>query len=450
MRQQNYVKAISCFNSLIKKNIRLPESYLNIAKCYFKLGNLAEVKINLHKALDLKYSNDFTHRILEITNWKMLASYNYFNNWPVFSPDGRTLAYVSARQDTNKDGKIDALDCGGIFLVDIDTGNEKCVVLDNYFNSQPVFSSDGRKLVYLSVRKHMQDDSDIVDHQANPGLYMLDLETMREVELLDDSYRAKHCTFTPDGKKLIFSCWRPRDSNSAIYEYDIHNHKMEVLVTSNYENTFPSVSNNGKRLVFSAWRRDTNKDGLVNIRDNSGIYIKDLDYGVESIIASDEYNNAFPTFSPDGNKILFLSVRNDTNEDGVINSLDNPGIYIYDLIREKERCVVSDEHFNKFASFTPDGRGVVFLSSWRGASVDREVRDYFENKGIYMLSLSNGLVKQVVSDKHYGCRYPVISPDGDKVTYISWRKNTNRGIFLADLNRLPDREELHKFIDENL
>jgi TolB protein len=451
MRRQQFAEAREYFTHLIEQGISLPESYYNLGKCDFKLAFYDEAKGVFHRALELQPTSEMIADILEVTNWLMLSSYTYVNSWPAFSADGKFLAYVSARRDTNGDGKLNSDDCGAIYVIDLENGGERITVADDWYNMRPIFSPDGKRLAYLSVRQR-NPVTGIINHRANAGLYLMDLATNRETMLLDDSYRTKYHSFAPDGKKMIFSCWRPGDKNSGIYALDIETGTMETLVTDFYENTFPSIAPLGDKIVYSSWQKYTNRDGIINFHDNSSIFYKYLfGGGGETLAASDDYNNSFPSFSQDGRQIVYLSVRRDTNGDGKIDALDNPGIYIMDILKKKEYNVVDDTYFNKFPSFTPDGKRIIFVSNWRRPKIgDEEKMDFFENKGVYSVDVYGRNIEQIVSDKNYGSRSPVVSPQGDCVVYISWRRDTNRGLYLAYLDRQPTADEMHEWIDRNL
>jgi Tol biopolymer transport system component len=449
MKKGNYADAVIYFRELVKKGIKLREAYFNLGRCYYKLGNIRESKINLNKAVDSGYTEEIARDILEITNWRKLCSSEFYNNWPSFSYDGKRVAYVSVRRDTNMDGRLSTMDCGGIYIVDIATGEDHYIVTDEYYNMQPKFSPDGRKLTYLSIRKYAQGKN-VVDQNANPALYLLDLDSGQETQFLSDEYKTKHYSFSRDSKKIIYSCWQPGNKNSGIYAIDIETKAVKILVPDFYESTFPALSGDGTRLTFSSWRKDTNKDGTIDIKDNSSIYLKNLEDESEIMITPERYNSTFPSFSHSGERIMYLSFRRDTNGDGVINSLDNPGIYCFDMNRKKEYCLISDKFFNKFPSFTPDGKEVVFLSSWRKSDKKGKTKDFFENKGIYVLDIAKKRVRKLVSDKYYGCHFPVVSPAGDKVAYISWGSKTSRGLYLADLHKIPSENELRSYINNNL
>ncbi|HJX27829.1 MAG TPA: BamA/TamA family outer membrane protein [Thermoanaerobaculia bacterium] len=59
---------------------------------------------------------------------------------PAWSPDGRTIAFSG-----NRNGKFD------IFLLDVESGSFRNFTDDNVFDAAPAFSPDGKSLVYVSV-----------------------------------------------------------------------------------------------------------------------------------------------------------------------------------------------------------------------------------------------------------------------------------------------------------
>lgn len=445
MRRKEYDKARDFFQGLIDKQIAVAGARLDLGKCLFHLGDMPGTRQQFHLALDCEPSPGIVAGILEVTNWWMLSSYRHFNGWPAFSPDGKTVAFTSARRDTDGDGRITGQDACGIYFVNIDSGQEECIITDNFHNAQPVFSPDGKKLAYLSARP-----AEGAKTPAQPALYVLDLASGTETKLLEESFQTKYHVFSPDSKRLVFTCWRPGDKNSGIYSIDIQTKNMETLVPGQYENTFPSLSSKGDLLLYASWHRDTNGDGIINLRDNTAVFVKRLPYGTDTMVIDDRYNNTFPSFSPDARKILYLSARKDTNKDGKFDPLDNAGIYLHDIESGRERCLVNDSFFNKFPVFASGGRQVLFISNWRKDREEHERRDFFENKGIYVLDIESGQIRQLVSDKNYGSRSLAVSPRGDRVAYVSWRQGTNRGLYLASPEKLPQKEELHRWIDANL
>ncbi len=441
-----YSEAIESLNHYLYKNKKDKKAFLLLAKVYFEKEELSRAKSILFKLVDLSPNATIVKEILEMVGTKKLADDNYLNANPCFSPDGKRVVFSSVRRDTNDNGKLDYNDNSGIYIVDIASGKEKQIVSDSYINTFPNFSPDGDKIVFLSRRYDTNKDGKI-DYLDNPGVYIFDLNTNEQRCLVSEESYNKYPSFSPDGKKIIYTKWKGK--NSGIFLYDLQTQKEEMIISDDYDNTFPSFSSDGRFIVYASWRRDTNYDGKINIYDNSGIFIYDVIKKREKEVIPDIFNNTFPKFSPDGRYIVFLSQRRDTNEDGKINSLDNPGVYIYDLLKEKEYCIVEDKYYNKFPTFSPNGKEIAYVSGGK-ISTGTNIRALFTQKGIYVIGINRKNKRQIISDKYRGNKYALFSPTEDKIVYLSWRKGTYRGLYIADTKKLPSLKELTQIIDENL
>jgi len=435
---------------LLRKYPHKPQIYTTLAKICFKKNELNQCKKFLLALFSLPdwYKEKIVKEILEITNWKMLCSNQYYCREPKFSADGEKIVFVCVSRDTNGDGVIDNFDCGGIYITDRDTKEIHCIVEDCYYNLSPIFSPDGRYICYFSAREDTNGDG-MIDNKDMFGLYIFDLINGEEKLLVKNIYSPKHPSFSNEGERIVFSCWSSPNAKSGIYEVNLKTFTLKTLVKEDYESVSPSYSKDNRYLLYSSFRslNETSTSGGPGY--NSGIYIKDLFTEDEVEVASPKYINTFPVFSNDGKKVAFLSKRRDTNKDGIINSLDNDGIYIFDIETKKEYCVHSDRYYNKFINFTCDDKYLVFLSNWHRYNKEFN-RDYFEYKGIYMCKINGKDLRQVVSEKFYGCSSPNVSPKRYEVVYTSFRKNTLRGLYLAYLSNLPTKEEVVEIVKQNI
>lgn len=435
-------------SELVNKYPVNPSIYTILAKISLRKNNLDECKKWLTKLTLLPnwYNKKTLWEILEITNWKMLMPNKYLCKEPQFSHDGQKIVFVCATRDTNGDGVINNDDLTGIYITDTEGRKTECIVEDKYYNSSPVFSPDGRYICFLSARRDTNGDNKI-NSKDWQGLYLLDLKSGEERLLIEDIYRPKHPSFSPDGRKIIFSCWRSTTAKSGIYEIDLKDFSLKTLVPDTYESVFPSYSPDGKYILYVSFC--TAEDTFGGPMQPCAIMIKNLSTDEVFCVSPAEYINSFPVFSHNGKKIAYLSKRRDTNNDGVINSLDNDGLYVYNLARKKEKCIHPDKYYNKYINFTYDDKYIVFLSTWH--SVYKEVgKDFFEYKGVYMIKSNGGKPKQIVSDKYYGSHSPCVSPTKYEVVYTSFRKGTLRGLYLAYLDRFPTKDEMIKIIQHNL
>lgn len=448
-------EALAHFTARSAKDPQAADALIQIAKIHFRKKDYAKTKEFLRKSLEKELSDLEILQILDMTNFKKLASEKYLNSCPAFSPDGKWVVFTSARRDTTGDGRIRNEDRPGVYAVNIENGSEIQMAPDDFYNSQPSFSPEGGRVAYLSAREDSNQDGKI-DHSDNPGLYLKDLFTGKEECIIEAKHRPKFPSFSPDGQSILFCSWYAQARVCGVYLINLRSKSVKPL-HGVFESNFPIFSPKGDRAIFSNWRTDTNKDGRIDLRDNSALYEIHLNTGQETLLVSDQFSNSYPNFSPDGEAIAYLSRRRDTNNDGQINSLDNSGIYLLNLPKRKEKMIVSDEHYNKFPTFSYDGRRIVFLGSWRAHlqksklhESEPEHSEYFDNKGIHCVDADGEHEKEILSTKHYGCRFLCTSPKANWVAYIAWRKDTNRGLYLAPIDRLPAKSELKDFIENNL
>ncbi|MEW6556138.1 MAG: tetratricopeptide repeat protein [Elusimicrobiota bacterium] len=445
-----YDNAISHFSAMLSKNPDNCEAQFYLAKAYLKKGDTVKTKENLLRCIELKASDEIIQNITEITNYKKISSDQFYNTYLSFSNDGKKIVFISARRDTNNDGRLNHLDNGGVYIIDTNGRNEKQIVDDRYINSDCSFSPDGRYVIYLSRRRDTNNDGRI-DSKDSPAIFIFDLEKGDEQVLVSDEIYNKKAVFSPNGKSVVFCGWRRLGGNSGIYSVDIKTKIISELVPDLYENTLPSISNNGQFVLYASWRTDTNGDGKIDFRDASSVYLTDITTKVTVQLTKDRFDNSFPEFSPDNKKIVYLSRRRDTNNDGKIDSLDFSGVYVLDIDKKIPEEIVSDNFFNKFPTFTGNIENIVFLGSWRRKYriKDEVVRDLFENKGVFIVNLKTKKTDTLVNDNYFSSSLPQVSKT-NKVAYLSWRKTTRRGIFIRDIFKLPSLSELKEIIQENL
>jgi Tol biopolymer transport system component len=100
--------------------------------------------------------------------------------FPAFSPDGRTLAYVSMRR---------------IRLRDLATGNERILAHDEILKELPSWSPDGRTIVYQA-----RPAEDLFGYE----IYKVDVATDRVTRLTRHYGKDVNPVFTGDGQEILF------------------------------------------------------------------------------------------------------------------------------------------------------------------------------------------------------------------------------------------------------
>ena len=428
-----------------------PDALIAAGSILFLQGQPGDAKELLSKALEHPLTPEQAHGLVQVTNYRRLSSESEFNTQPSFSRDGKWVIFACARRDTSGDGRVGPEDRTAIHAVNIASGVRLELISDRFYNSQPVFSPDGHKIAFLSAREDSNGDGKI-DHNDRPGLYLKDLDSLKEEPLIGPERRPKFPSFSPDGQWLAFCAWNAARGVFGVYLLNLKT-RAEWPVQTDFECNFPSFSPDGRRVLYASWRRDTNGDGRIDLHDNSSLCWTDLASSKERELVSDRSSNSYPAFSPDGGSILYLSRRRDTNGDGAIDSLDNSGLYLLNPEKGSERTLVGDEHYVKFPSFSHDGSRIAFiaaLSSHDEPEDGDKKPGYFQHKGLYCCGPAGGNLKEILSPRFYGCRFLATSPREDRVVFTAWRKNTGRGLYVAPLSGLPDRAELKAVLQDNL
>ncbi|MFH1825401.1 MAG: tetratricopeptide repeat protein [Candidatus Firestonebacteria bacterium] len=317
------------------------------------------------------------------------------------------------------------------------------------YDWNPVFSLDGKKILFQSWQKFKA--------QENNAIYIMDIDGKNQRELIDAKFNNISPMFSPDSQSILFLSWR-EDTNSdgkidskdntGIYIVNIHSKQITEIASPKYKNFEPLFSPDNKYLTFQSFRHDTNGDGKIDNSDNREIYLSYLQLK-EEIKISPEYQSYKPVFSPDSKKIAFHIVKKDTNHDGQINFYDNKALIIYDLETKLSKEIISDVYDNTLGSFSKDTKKIVFNSRKK------------DNRAILSSSIDGTNLKKLVSDE-FDNEFLSFSPDNKKIAYSSYRNDTNkdkqinsldnRAIFLIDISGFEEEIQIvgNKFDNEFL
>lgn len=151
---------------------------------------------------------------------------------PDVSPDGRQVAFTINRRGTMFLGIADVTPEG-------DLGPPRVLVpaQKDSLAQTPRFSRDGRRVTYSSWQAGGYRDVRVVD-----------LETGKLSELFRDRATDVQPSFSPDGKKIVFSSDRTGIPN--IYAWDIESRKLSMVTNVRTGAFMPEISEDGKTLVY--------------------------------------------------------------------------------------------------------------------------------------------------------------------------------------------------------
>lgn len=217
---------------------------------------------------------------------------NYGARW---SPDGKIVAIVGIKE---YDEGITEL-----FLLNTDTGKIKKVA-GPFINGFFSWSPDGRFIVYsqqhrVSTGAHIND------------LFLLNTTNLR-IKRLTDHERAIDPHFAPDGKRIVYAVHQGTKSNLAVLNIETGEKRLITGFPDWTEVFTPHWSADGSKIVFSIWDNRAFRDICIINPDGTGFrYLTD-----------DAVDDRYPVFSPEGNRIAFISYRNGIPNLYIMNMTD--------------------------------------------------------------------------------------------------------------------------------
>ena len=352
--------------------------------------------------------------------------------YPAWSPDGRTLLY------TGEVGKIHQ-----IFRKDLASRQDSQVTHSDFDEVQPTWSPDGRQVAF--VRAHQPgvklQPGDVFGEFQDGDVWVLDLASSKENKLVDSAFNP---SYSPDGKRIaVDASWA---AARRIWVVDSQGHNPQQITTDTSEevaHVAPSWSPDGKKIVFQNLVRTKFDIRVVNLES------KQMNW-----ITNDLFSNIRPAWSPSGKFIYFSSYRSGginiwrapVKKDGTVSgplqqvttgagqdvevatSPDGKGLAFATLhqnadiwklpvlpqtglVRGAPEAVVSTTREDSRGAWSPDSKMVAFNSDRAG------------DMNIWLFSTADSNARQLTTG-HGGDFQPNWSPDEKKIAFFSSRSGT--------------------------
>ncbi len=255
---------------------------------------------------------------------------------PEWSPDGSRIAFVSVR-----DGNPE------VYVMNADGNSPFRITFDDAIDTNPTWSPDGTQLAFQSDRVNTLRNPGSalggVQQEANYDIYVIDVgfdangaspSNLRQITF--GTANDEHPAWSPDGRQIAFQSDRvsalsnpslalslePVETNFDIYLIEADGTLPRNLTNNSESNDlFPTWTRDGGQIAFVSNR--SRSDLLRNpsralttslIEGNFEIYVISRDGRNLRYLTSNPANDEAPTWSPDSNRIAFVSNRGSGRE----------------------------------------------------------------------------------------------------------------------------------------
>lgn len=201
------------------------------------------------------------------------------------------------------------------------------VSIDDYFQlrflQDAALSPSGSEVLYtLSHVETEADDGDEAEPVERRTIYLIDLASEDERPFSAGQANDHSPAWSPDGSSIAFVS--DREGKAQIFEIDRHGGEARVITDlPNGVGAGPVWSPDGKNIAFTAPAQDENDpgdpyrvtravwrfDGIGRVdRNGQDLWIHDIETSESRRLTDDGRHYMRPSFSPDGRRILALSM----------------------------------------------------------------------------------------------------------------------------------------------
>jgi len=286
-----------------------------------------------------------------------LTSFSSEELMPAISPDGQSLIFVSDRS-----GNLD------LWAKPVRGGVAEQLSEHPASDFDPVFSPDGRWLAFTSTREDAKGD-----------IWVLDLEGRGIQRLTDETSADSSPSWFPDSGRLAFARRRSGETSFEVALIPRTGGEPKAIGPG----LAPSVSPDGRHVVFVSFRSGAQlmpagqkgKPAVFQGRPGAGgngeLWVHDLVRGTDRQLTRTLVAEAFPVFSPRGDRIVFTRFLDDTSGDGQIDTEDRGSLWSVPFDPEAEtRPVATQLSSSRFSDLYPRIWGPWLLFTRRSGGQD--------------------------------------------------------------------------------
>ncbi len=209
-----------------------------------------------------------------------------------------------------------------------------------------------------------------------------------------------YITFLTNKNVISIDLLMARTSDKEIIKKLTSTVRKSHIDDFNYIESAGSWSPDGKKYVLSSLSKGKTKLMVVGLKGNRAKVLNE--YYIEGV---DAFKN--PRWSPKENKIIVSGLKHGKSD-----------LYLFDLQTEEVKQLTNDQYSDLQPSWSPDGENIVFISD-RGNKTNLEKQVY----GNYRLSIYDRETEEIITLNHVfpekDVFSPKFSPRGDYIYFLS-------------------------------
>ncbi len=191
---------------------------------------------------------------------------------PAWSPDGKSLAYVSFEKQK-----------AVVYVQDTSTGARRELANFRGSNSAPAWSPDGQTLALTLSR------------ESGSQLYLIDRSGGNVRRLTTSNAIDTEPAFAPDGRGIYFVS--DRGGGPQIYRTGVGGGNVERITFVGSYNISPAISPDGRTLAYISRQGGAFKLCTLDLSSN----------GAQPVTLTDSSDDESPSFAPNGRLIIYAS-----------------------------------------------------------------------------------------------------------------------------------------------
>ncbi|HEX8070980.1 MAG TPA: protein kinase [Pyrinomonadaceae bacterium] len=279
--------------------------------------------------------------------------------------------------------EVDDYDAAAIWTISVNGNEAKRVSVSQWNGYGPVYAPDGQSIFYSR-------GSGVLQMRVSPDTGEPIGEPTPVTGIGGPPSFVRRVSFSADGKKAAYSLVRRSESISAVFlqpkSATALGPPLALVSNTGERNNFPSFSPDGKRIAFVSC--DLSGTGCR-------VWLMNTDGSNQTQLTAGEGSQLVPNWFPDMSQVAYVSNRTGHHSYWAIN-----------LESKREKMLLDLPDGIDYARLSPDGKQIVFNSKRGGGGVIN----------VWTAALAAGEPKQLTFDKEM-MGFPGWSPDGEFIAF---------------------------------